>query len=84
MVWKNTDLSEVLKELRSSRGLSLRQVEKKIGISNAYLSQLENGKIGQPSPHILHKLSEVYKTPYNRLMKLAGYIKSEESETPGI
>lgn len=80
MAEENTDFSKILKELRSSKGLSLRKVEKKIGISNAYLSQLENGKISQPSPHILHKLSEVYNTSYNGLMKLAGYIKSEEGE----
>ena len=77
---ENKDVSEVLKELRASKGLSLRQAEKKTGISNAYLSQLENGKIGQPSPHILHKLAEVYDTSYNDLMKLAGYIKRKEGE----
>ncbi len=80
MVWKNRELSEVLKELRESKGLSLRQVEKKVKISNAYLSQLENGKIGEPSPHILHKLAKVYETSYNDLMKLAGYIKTQEGE----
>lgn len=76
----NKNLSEVLKELRSAKDLSLRQVEKKTGISNPYLSQLENGKIKEPSPHMLHKLAEVYETPYNDLMKLAGYIKEKKGE----
>ena len=80
MPWKNKEISEVLKKLRNSKGYSLRQVEKKTGISNAYLSQLENGKIGKPSPHILYSLSEVYETSYNDLMKLIGYIKKEEGE----
>jgi len=73
-------LSEVLKNLRSAKNLSLRQVERKSGVSNAYLSQLENGKIKEPSPHILHKLAEVYDTPYNDLMKLVGYIKEQKGE----
>ncbi|MGB5157275.1 helix-turn-helix domain-containing protein [Desulfobacterium sp. N47] len=73
-------LPEVLKELRTAKDLSLRQVEKKTGVSNAYLSQLENGKIKEPSPHILHKLAEVYDTSYNNLMKLAGYIHKIEGE----
>lgn len=77
---KNPELSEVLKRLRETKGLSLRQVEKKTGVSNAYLSQIENGKIGEPSPHILHKLSTVYDTSYNDLMKLAGYIKEKKGE----
>lgn len=80
MIMKNRDLSEVLRELRSAKGLSLRQVEKKTGISNAYLSQLENGKIEKPSPHILHKLAEIYDTSYEDIMKLAGYLQKREGE----
>lgn len=80
MAAKNPVLAEILRRLRETKRLSLRQVEKKTGVSNAYLSQIENGKIGEPSPHILHKLSEVYDTSYNDLMKLAGYIKEEKGE----
>lgn len=80
MTGKSTELSEALKALRSAKGLSLRQVEKKTGISNAYLSQLENGKIEQPSPHVLHSLAEVYDTPYEGLMKLAGYLQKRKGE----
>jgi transcriptional regulator with XRE-family HTH domain len=77
MAWENMSLSEVLRELREQKNMSLRQVEKKSGVSNAYLSQLETGKIQQPSPHILHKLAEVYNTSYNDLLKVAGYIKQK-------
>lgn len=77
---KNVELSDTLRRLREAKGFSLRQVEKKSGISNAYLSQIETGKIKEPSPHILHKLSEVYDTSYNDLMKLAGYIEEKKGE----
>ena len=40
---------EILKSARISKELSLRQVEKQTDISNAYVSQLENGKIKDPS-----------------------------------
>lgn len=53
--------------------MSLRSVEEQTGISNAYLSQLEHGRIRQPSPVILHKLSELYGVAYVKLMRLAGY-----------
>jgi transcriptional regulator with XRE-family HTH domain len=50
------------------------------GISNAYLSQLETGKIAQPSPNYLYKLAEVYRLPYDLLMEKAGYIARAPQE----
>jgi transcriptional regulator with XRE-family HTH domain len=71
-----TELGALLSDLRTAKGLSLREVEvaTKGAVSNAYLSQLENGKIRKPSPHVLHKLSEVYVVPYEALMQKAGYL----------
>jgi len=43
-------------------------------ISNAYLSQLEQGKVQKPSPNRLHSLAEVYAVPYESLMEKAGYL----------
>jgi transcriptional regulator with XRE-family HTH domain len=51
----------------------LRAVQEAVGISNAYLSQLETGKVQSPSPTILHKLSELYGIPYVTVMQEAGY-----------
>lgn len=70
---KRTEFQQYLEKARKNKGLSLRQVEQETGISNAYLSQLETGKIKQPSPTILHKLSQLYDVPYTTLMKLVGY-----------
>jgi transcriptional regulator with XRE-family HTH domain len=63
-------------DLRVAKGMSLRQVEEATGkaVSNAYLSQLENGKIQKPSPNVLHSLSGVYAVPYEALMEKAGYL----------
>jgi transcriptional regulator with XRE-family HTH domain len=63
--------------------LSLRGVERKTGISNAYLSQLENVTIEKPSPHILHKLATLYGVEYNYLMQKAGYYVPAASSNPG-
>ncbi len=54
--------------------ISLREVEDATDISNAYLSQLENGRVTKPSPHILHALATVYRVPYETLMERAGYV----------
>jgi transcriptional regulator with XRE-family HTH domain len=67
-------LGEELRQVRVLHRLTLRQVEEVTGVSNAYLSQLETGKIAQPSPNYLYKLAEVYRLPYDLLMEKAGYI----------
>ncbi len=60
-----SDLGGLLADLRTAKGLSLRQVEEATdrAVSNAYLSQLEKGKIQKPSPNVLHSLAEVYAVP---------------------
>jgi transcriptional regulator with XRE-family HTH domain len=70
-------LGGLLADLRAAKGFSLRQVEEATGraVSIAYLSQLEKGKIRQPSPSILHQLAAVYAVPYEALMEKAGYLR---------
>ncbi len=77
-------LGQYLESIRKDRHMTLRQVEEATEkeISNAYLSQLEQGKIQQPSPNILHVLSEIYAIDYAQLMELAGYI-TPASKTRG-
>lgn len=75
-VARPSELGALLADLRKAKGLSLREVEEATGkaVSNAYLSQLENGRIQKPSPNVLHSLSEVYAVPYEALMEKAGYL----------
>ena len=72
-------LGETLKSSRELIPLTLRQVEDATGISNAYLSQLENEKIKKPSANVLYKLSSLYRVDLNVLLSAAGII--EKSET---
>jgi transcriptional regulator with XRE-family HTH domain len=77
-------LASYLKSLRHARGLSLRGAEEKSGISNAFLSQLESGKVKQPSPVILYKLAELYSVPYEALMERAGHPVPEGTVRAGL
>jgi HTH-type transcriptional regulator, competence development regulator len=81
----NEPLAAVLRRIRGISGASLREVERKTGISNAYLSQLESGAASRPSPEILHKLAEFYGVPYESLMEAAGYLQpaSDRSSPAG-
>lgn len=71
-----TNLGQIVKKARTDLQMSQRDVEEATGkeISNAYLSQLESGKITKPSPHILYALSTALAVPYETLMERAGYI----------
>lgn len=72
-------LGKTLKESRELMTLTLRQVEEATGISNAYLSQLENDKIKKPSANVLYKLASLYNVQLDSLLYAAGII---ETNTP--
>ena len=84
-IGRPNELGSLLADLRTAKRLSLRQVEEATGkaVSNAYLSQLENGKIHKPSPNVLHSLSGVYAVPYEALMEKAGYLLPLEDSVGG-
>jgi len=77
------ELGALLADLRTAKGLSLREVEEATdrAVSNAYLSQLENGRIKKPSPNVLHTLAKVYAVPYEALMEKAGYLLPSEDDS---
>jgi len=77
------ELGALLADLRTAKGLSLREVEEATdrAVSNAYLSQLENGRIKKPSPNVLHALASVYSVPYEALMEKAGYLLPSEDDS---
>ena len=80
-------LGQYLWTLRRAAAMSLREVEEASEncVSNAYLSQLETGRIKNPSPGILHELAAVYESrlprnanvvcSYEQMMELAGHIR---------
>ena len=72
-------LGSTLKELREIHRFTLRQVEEATGISNAYLSQLENDKIAKPSANVLYKLSNIYNVELDTLLAAAGIIEKKSS-----
>jgi HTH-type transcriptional regulator, competence development regulator len=66
---------EYLKSIREERSLTLRDVESATGISNAYLSQLESGKIGRPSVQYIYLLSKIYGIEAEEMLLAIGIVK---------
>ena len=76
-------VGRVLRRARQHRELSLRDVERRIGRSNAYLSQVERGLIRQPDPVVLLELAELYGLDFMTLATWAGWTNAEnESGQP--
>jgi HTH-type transcriptional regulator, competence development regulator len=77
MATEKKTLGGILKEARELRRFSLRDVENQSGISNAYLSQLENDKIKKPSANTLYKLSGLFNINFDDLMVTAGIVEKK-------
>ena len=58
-----------------AKNLSIRQLANLSKVSHSYLSQIESGERGTPSPEVLSKLARPLGTPYEELMRAAGYIE---------
>jgi len=68
-------IGDFIKEKRKDKGISARELARRSGVSQPYLSQLENGKNDKPSPNILNKIAEVLEIPNGTVMLVAGYIE---------
>jgi transcriptional regulator with XRE-family HTH domain len=67
-------LGRCLVDARATRGRSLQAVASAARISTGYLHKLEAGRVGSPSPRVLHRLADVLGVPYWTLMELADYL----------
>ncbi|KEO82428.1 helix-turn-helix transcriptional regulator [Tumebacillus flagellatus] len=66
-------LGEFLKSRREANGLSTRKVEEMCGVSDTFISLLENEKRA-PSPDTLQKLSRPYGVSYYELLQQGGFL----------
>ena len=71
------EVGSVLRRARIHHQLSLRDVERRIGRSNAYLSQVERGKIKQPDPIVLLDLAELYGLNFETLATWARWVPAD-------
>ncbi|MEJ7892934.1 MAG: helix-turn-helix transcriptional regulator [Solirubrobacteraceae bacterium] len=72
-------LGKVLIEAREDHAMSLREVERRTGIRNAHLSQIEHGTIARPEMAMLWELATLYRLDYADLLQRAGYVRGGET-----
>lgn len=75
---EESNFGQFLKSLRERQRMSLRDVEKECGVSNAYIAQIEKGGRPPPRPDILKKLAQAYKVTVRELLMRAGYFDDPE------
>lgn len=76
-----TGIGWYVKEKRIKKGISARELSRRSGISQPYLSQLENGKNKNPSVDVLNKLAKGLGITNSTLMMIAGYIDDGDMKT---
>ena len=75
---EESNFGQFLKSLRERRHMSLRDVERESGVSNAYIAQLEKGDRPPPRPNTLKKLAKAYNVTVRELLLRAGYLDEPE------
>ncbi|WP_257349075.1 helix-turn-helix domain-containing protein [Pseudalkalibacillus decolorationis] len=63
-----------LKKMREQKGLSMRELSRRSGISSSFLSKLESGKRSTPKHETVLKLSDGLGISSVELLEVAGYL----------
>jgi len=77
------EIGQYLKQLREVKELTTRDVHILCGVSNSYLSLIENGH-RRASATVLKKLAPIYNVNYLELYSKSGYVDLEEAEKKEI
>lgn len=79
-----TTIGSFIKKYRKKEKLSGIELSKEIGVSSAYISQIETGRITLPSQKIMIQLARHLNIPMQKMMEITGYSFEEsviEEET---
>jgi transcriptional regulator with XRE-family HTH domain len=74
------EIGKYLRELRSSQGLSARQLSDRVGVHVSYASRVERGK-AKPSREYLSRVAGQLRVSEPHLLSLGGFMPSEWSES---
>lgn len=68
-----------IKYLRNERNLTMRDLSEKVGVSSAYISDVENGVIKNPSKDRLERIAKVLDVPLEELFESSEKLIHNES-----
>jgi HTH-type transcriptional regulator, competence development regulator len=70
------EVARLLREIRAQRGVSVREVARKVGVNPSYVSRVERGE-KQASPAFRRRLAEHYEVPSDDLELAAGDVPTD-------
>jgi len=73
-----------LRRLRERAGKSLRDVQREMGTSPAYLAAIEKGLRNPPQPDYLQRLARCYRVPSLDLMRRAGHLETAPDDADRV
>lgn len=74
-------VGEFIKERRTAKGLSKRQLAEKAGVSHSEVHRIENGERQNPSVPMLIAIADALGVPKDDILILAGY-KTNDEDVP--
>jgi transcriptional regulator with XRE-family HTH domain len=72
------DFGSRIRQLRTDKGLSLREFAENVGIDFTYLSKIENGKVDPPSEEKIRYMAKELEVDAETLLGLAGKVSPEQ------
>lgn len=75
---ESQSIGEFIRSKRKEKGLSVRELARRTGVSQPYLSQLETGSHNNPSLDILRKICKQLDVDYIDFFVRIGYITEED------
>jgi transcriptional regulator with XRE-family HTH domain len=76
-------LGEFIRSQRQLHELSMRQLARRVGISNPYLSQIERG-LREPSERVLDAIARSLEVSAETLYEQAGLARQSEEDEPEV
>jgi transcriptional regulator with XRE-family HTH domain len=71
-----TEFGQILRELRTKKGLGIKRLAPDLGVNYTYLSKLENGDL-TPSEEVIGRVAKYFNYNNDRLLLAAGKIPPE-------
>jgi transcriptional regulator with XRE-family HTH domain len=70
------DFGQLLRRLRSEKGVGIKRLAPELGVTYSYLSKLESGDVG-PSEDLVGRVSTYFHYDRNELLLSAGKVPSD-------
>jgi transcriptional regulator with XRE-family HTH domain len=72
-----------LRELRRSKGMSQRELAKRVGVDFSYISKVENDRLPPPAADTIVRICKALSVPPDELLAMTGKMPSQVKEMIG-